>query len=70
MLRGDDRELVGEDLGAAYLGQGALLVVEQLAGGADPGVADQGTGPHGQFRDEEAAGDFGDIGTGTVTPGL
>lgn len=33
-----------------------LLAVEQLAGGADPGVADQGTGPHGRFRGEEVAG--------------
>jgi hypothetical protein len=33
------RELVGEDAEAARLGQGVLLAVEQLAGGADPGVS-------------------------------
>ncbi len=34
-------QLVGEDAEAAGLGQGVLLAVQQLAGGADPGVADQ-----------------------------
>src|SRR5258705_481207 len=58
------RELVGEDAEAAGLGQGVLLAVEQLAGGADPGVADQRAGPHGRFGGEKAAGGFGDIGVG------
>ena len=35
------RQLVSEDAEAARLGQGVLLAVEQLAGGADPRVADR-----------------------------
>ena len=38
------RQLVGEHAQAARLGQGVLLAVEQLAGGADPGIADQTEG--------------------------
>ena len=37
-------QLVGEYAEAARFGQGVLLAVEQLAGGADPGVADQRAG--------------------------
>ena len=55
-------QLVGEDAEAARLGQSVLLAVQQLAGGADPGVADQRTGPHGRFRGQKAAGSFGGIG--------
>ena len=58
------RQLVTEDAKTARLVQGVLLAVEQLAGGADPGVADQGTGPHGRLRDQEVAGCAGDIGAG------
>ncbi len=57
-------QLVGEDAEAAGLGQGVLLAVEQLAGGADPGVADQGTGPDGRFRGQKVAGGFRGIGVG------
>jgi hypothetical protein len=39
-----------------------LLAVQQLAGGADPGVADQRTGPDGRFRSEKVARGFGGIG--------
>ena len=58
-------QLVGEDAEAARLGQGVLLAVEQLAGGADPGVADQRAGPDGRFRGEKVAGGFGGIGWGS-----
>ena len=62
-------QLVGKDAEAARLGQGALLPVQQLAGGADPGVADQGTGPYGRFRGEKVARGFGGIGgTHSHTP--
>ncbi|HEX9541332.1 MAG TPA: hypothetical protein VGA04_24470, partial [Streptosporangiaceae bacterium] len=43
----------------AGLGQGVLLAVEQLAGGADPGVADQRAGPDGWLWRQKAAGAFG-----------
>ena len=43
------RQLVGEHAEAARLGQGVLLAVQQLAGGADPGVADQRAGPDGRL---------------------
>lgn len=43
------RQLVSEHAEAARLGQDVLLAVRQLAGGADPGVSDQGTGPPGRF---------------------
>ena len=62
------RQLVGEDAEAARLGQGVLLAVQQLAGGADPGVADQRAGPHGRLRGQKVAGGFGGIGGGAVTP--
>jgi hypothetical protein len=52
------RQLVGEDARAARLGQGVLLAVEQLAGGTDPGVADQGPGPHGRLRGQKVAEGF------------
>ena len=55
-------QLVGEDAEAAGLGQGVLLAVQKLPGGADPGVADQGTGPSGRFRGEKVAGGFGGFG--------
>ena len=55
-------QLVGEDAEAASLGQGVLLAVQQLAGGADPGVADQRTGPDGRFRGEKVTGGCGGIG--------
>jgi hypothetical protein len=55
-------QLVGEHAQAARFGQGVLLPVEQLAGGADPGVADQRAGPHGRFRGQQAAGSIGGIG--------
>jgi hypothetical protein len=34
---------------AVRLGPGMVLAVEQLAGGADPGVADQRAAPRGRF---------------------
>jgi hypothetical protein len=40
-------QLSGEDAEAARLGQGAPLTVQQLAGRADPGVADQDPGLNG-----------------------
>ena len=49
---------------AVGLGQGVLLAVQQLAGGADPGVADQGPGPHGRPGGQKAAGGFGGTGVG------
>ena len=57
-------QLAGEDAQAARLGQGVLLAVQQLAGGADPGVADQGPGPHGRLGGQKAAGGFGGTGVG------
>jgi hypothetical protein len=54
-------QLVGEDAEAARLGQGVLLPVEQLAGGADPGVADQGAGLYGRLGGQQAARGFWDI---------
>ena len=65
------RQLVGEDAEAARLGQGVLLAVQQLAGGADPGVTDQRTGPDGRLRGQKVAGGFGGIGDGPRShPGL
>ena len=63
-------QLVGEDAEAARLGQGVLLAVQQLAGGADPGVADQRAGPDGRFRGQQVAGGSEVSGWGAVTPGL
>jgi hypothetical protein len=38
--------------------------VQQLAGGADPGVADQGAGPDGRFWGQKVARGVGGIGVG------
>src|SRR5208283_5402108 len=58
------RQLVGEHAEATRLGQGVLLAVQQLAGGAEPGIADQRAGPDGWLRGQKAAGGFGGIGIG------
>ncbi len=55
-------QLVGKDAEAARLGQGVLLAVQQLAGGADLGVADQRAGPYGWLRGLTVAGGVGGIG--------
>ncbi len=44
------------DAEAARLGHGVLLAVRQLAGGADRGVTDHRTGPHGRFQGLKGAG--------------
>ena len=44
---------------AARLGQGVLLAVQQLAGGADPGVADQRAGPDGRLGGQKVVRGFG-----------
>ena len=50
--------------GQPGLGQGVLLTVQQLAGGADPGVADQRAGTDDWLGGQKAAGGFGGIGIG------
>ena len=45
-----------------------LLAVEQLAGGADLGVADLGTGPDSRFGGQKAAGASEVPGWAAVTP--
>ena len=57
-------QLVGEHAEAARLGQGVLLAVQQLAGGADPGVADQRAGPDGRLGGQKVVRDFGGTGVG------
>ncbi|KWX05457.1 hypothetical protein TH66_01775 [Carbonactinospora thermoautotrophica] len=58
------RELVGEHPDASGLGEGVDLAVQVLAGGGDPGVADERAGEDGRFGGELIRQAEGCVGAG------